>query len=54
MLDKIYNGMDFCTGISDDMIIWSEKADGNDHNEILTKFIQATRQQNLKLNTYML
>ena len=32
------------------MIIWDDKADGSDHDKHLTKCLQVTRQNNLKLN----
>ena len=37
-LHTVFNNLNLCTGIADDMIIWGEEADGSDHNQYLTKF----------------
>ena len=38
-LDTIFNYLDFCTGIADDMIIWSEETDVSDCDKPLTTFL---------------
>ena len=43
-LDTIFNNLDFCMGITDDMIIWTEEADGSNHDKYLTEFLEITRQ----------
>ena len=49
-LDTVYINLDFCTGIADNMIICGGKAVGSDHDKQLTRFLQITRQCNLRLN----
>ena len=48
-LDSIYSNLNFVTGISDDMVIWDEQADGSDHDQHLSEFLHLTWQHNLKL-----
>ena len=49
-MDTIYNNLNFCTAIADDMIIWGEEVDGSDHDKHVTEVQQVTRQHTLKLN----
>ena len=49
-VDTIFNIIDFCIGIADDMIIQGEETDRCDHDKHLTIFVQVTRQYNMKLN----
>ena len=38
-LDTIFNNLNFCTGITNDMITWDDIADGSDSDRHLTKFL---------------
>ena len=49
-LDTIYNLLPNVIGITDDLIIWGNKDDGSDHDEALTKFLQTTKENGLKIN----
>ena len=49
-LDTIYNPLPNVIGIADDLIIWGNKEDGSDHDEALTKFLQTTKENGLKIN----
>ena len=49
-LDTIYNPLPNVIGIADDLIIWGNKGDGSDHDEALTKFLQTTKENGLKIN----
>ena len=49
-LDTIYNPLPNVIGIADDLNIWGNKDDGSDHDEALTKFLQTTKENGLKIN----
>ena len=49
-IGTIFHNVDFCMGMADDMIICSKQTNSSDYDKPLTEFLQATRQQNLKLN----
>ena len=46
----IFNNLDFCIRIADDTVIWGEEVDRSDCDKQLTKVMQVTRQNSLKLN----
>ena len=49
-LYTIYNPLPNVIGIADDLIIWGNKDNGSDHDEALTKFLQTTKENGLKIN----
>ena len=49
-LDTIYSPLPNVIGIADELIIWGIKDDGSDHDEALTKFLQTTKENGLKIN----
>ena len=49
-LDAIYSNLHHTICIADDMIVWGEKPDFQDHDKALDKFMQVTRQNNLCLS----
>ena len=53
-LDTIFDYLDFCTGIADDMKLLVKEADESNHDRQLTRLLQATKQQNFKLILDML
>ena len=48
--DEIYNPLPNVIGIADDIIIWSDKEDGSDHDAALERFLQVTRENGLRIN----
>ena len=49
-LDTIFNPLPNVISRADDLIIWGNKDDGSDHDEALTKFLQTTKENGLKIN----
>ena len=47
--DAICRYLPHTIGIADDMIVWWKKPDFSDHDEVLDRFMQVTRQNNLDL-----
>ena len=49
-MDVICNPLSNVIGIADDIIIWGDKEDGSDHDEALTTFLAAAKENGLKVN----